>query len=215
MTKKRRFVNGKTIILLVIILLSTSSITYALSFDRVSGITSKSGSGVTTQWGGSKSDGTIKSRVEVTRAWNQGGINIGKSQVQVCKTVTPNFTGNAKIKTTVVLNGELSATSNGLWKIPGGQSSADLHLRIQVKQKVYSQGLMFVNSSPFFPHSKSYNNETRSYIVTEYVTKGIPIEICGGIMTNAGVSWGGGKAYSDFYSSRFARTYVKDLTLYR
>lgn len=210
--KARRFSFS---ILITITVLLSSTIAYAASYNRVAGLTWSQGGGVTTQWGGNASIGQVKAKSEVTRSWyNIFSASMGKTQVIACKTVTPSFTGNARIKTTMVLNGELRTESKSFWKVPGGQANADLQLLIQVaKTKVYNQGLMFVGSQLWMPHSKSYNNETRSFEITYYVTKGQPVEICGGIMTNASVLFGGGNAISDFYSSRYAPTIVKDIIL--
>lgn len=215
---KRRFTKSIRIGLWSLIFVSLIPLVSAsaFSFDRKAGSTWSSGGGVTTTWDANAGDGTLKSRVTVTRNWYHVLTgSIGKSQSAVCKKFTPNFTGTARVKMTAVLNGELRAESKSFWKVPGGTASADVHLLLQINGNMYNQGLMIVVATPFplFPKVYTYNNETKTFEVKYAVKKGQQIEVCAGMMTNASVVVGGGDAYSDFASSRFARTYVSDLSV--
>lgn len=203
----------RSIILVVIVALLVVVVPVsAMSFDRKGGFTYATGGGVTSEWDGNRADGTVKSRVVIQRSWFNFTGSYGKSQAAVCKRFWPSFTGDARISMTAVLNGELRTESKSFWKVPGGQANADVQLFLQTN-RVITRGLMFVGSQFWLPHSYTFNNQERSFEITQRVTKGVSIEVCAGIMTNASVIFGGGNATADFMSGRFQRSYIKSLTL--
>lgn len=194
--------------------MASAFVAAASSFDRGSGSSTTSGKGVTASWSAKASDGTVKSLVSVSRNWYDVNVaSVGKSQAGVCKNFTPTFSGTAHIQSVLILNGELRADSQGFWKVPGGTASADLWQLLQVGSTMNKSGIMFVASTIGLPHAWTANAKQVGMNVTSSVTKGRVVEICAGIMTNASVMLGGGTAISDFSSSRFARSYVKDITL--
>jgi len=198
----------------IVIVVIPTLLASAATFTRISGSTYSSGSGVSVQWAADKNNGTVKILSTVDRNWyNVNVIALGKSQAGVCKTFSPSFTGNAKIKSVYTLNGELRAETKSFWKIPSGVANADVQVLMQIGGQMNQQGVMFVGSQVGIPHSWTANSKVISFEKTVYVTKGKAIEVCAGIMSNASVALGGGIAYADFSSSRFSRSYIQDITL--
>ena len=181
----------------------------AATFARVAGGQWITGSGATARWSGGLATGAVRSYAS---APSGADLKTAKAQAMLCAVVYPSFTGAAKIGTTVLLSGDLSAENASPWSY----ASADVQVIVQVDRKTASgQRVGFVGTQVWDQKRQVFDNVRRSHAVNQQVTKGVPIEICGGLMTNAGALFPGASAVADFFSSRFRVSTVTALSLTR
>ena len=207
---------GLVVILVFVMLLTMASFpdgAGAAQYSKIAKYIEKSGSGVTTNYSGELNYGRLRAQTIVEHPWYNIMPAHGKVTIGACKIVTPKFSGNALVRTIVILNGELKVESKGLLKIPGGNPNASVSIIVQTNSKIVTKTAGFVSNAVILNKSMTFNNKIYLLEMTYPVTYGVPVEICGGYMTNAAIVLGGGKAVADFYSSRFASSYVEKLEL--